>query len=110
MKRILITGAAGFIGFHLAFALKKIGLDVLGLDNFNDYYSVQLKKDRAQILSENNVPVLNVDLTDRDALSATFQSFEPTHVVNLAAQAGVRYSLKILTLIFKVISLDSQIY
>lgn len=94
MKRILITGAAGFIGFHLALALKKMGVHVLGLDNFNDYYSVQLKKDRAQVLSENDISVLNVDLTDQKALAETIQSFEPTHVVNLAAQAGVRYSLK----------------
>lgn len=91
MKRILITGAAGFIGFHLAKKLCKNSI-VLGLDNFNDYYDVQLKKDRALYLNQFDVEVLNKDITDENSFLNVVKSFKPTHVVHLAAQAGVRYS------------------
>lgn len=92
--KILITGAAGFIGFHLAKRFLDAGVAVFGLDNLNDYYSVQLKKDRLQILQqEKNFHFEPVDLADGEALNDYFKANQFTHVVNLAAQAGVRYSL-----------------
>lgn len=94
MRRILVTGAAGFIGFHLAKALIKKGDTVHGIDNFNEYYSVDLKLKRAQILLEKGVSIDKIDLGNKKALSKILKEFKPTHVVNLAAQAGVRYSLK----------------
>ena len=92
--KILITGAAGFIGFHLAKRFAEAGADVFGIDNLNDYYSVDLKKDRLRHLE--GIPNFRfepVDLADGEALSDLFKAFGFTHVVNLAAQAGVRYSL-----------------
>ena len=94
MKKVFITGAAGFIGFHLAKKLLEQGVQVVGIDNFNSYYSPELKKDRAGILKELGCTVKNVDLTDFELLKKTFDDFDPTHVVHLAAQAGVRYSLQ----------------
>ncbi|MBU4525336.1 MAG: NAD-dependent epimerase [Desulfomicrobium sp.] len=92
--KILITGAAGFIGFHLAKRFLDAGVSVFGLDNLNDYYSVQLKKDRLQILQqEKNFHFEPIDLADGEALNDYFKTNQFTHVVNLAAQAGVRYSL-----------------
>ena len=96
--RILVTGSAGFIGFHLAGRLLRDGHDVAGLDNFNDYYSVQLKRDRhALLLSEHEATgrfsFYENDICDRVALERVFSEFEPECVINLAAQAGVRYSL-----------------
>ena len=93
--KILITGAAGFIGFHLAKRFLDTGTSVFGLDNLNDYYSVQLKKDRLHILQQDkNFHFEPIDLADSDALEGYFKAHEFTHVVNLAAQAGVRYSLE----------------
>ncbi len=94
MKKIFITGAAGFIGFHLAKKLLELGHQVAGIDNFNDYYSPELKKDRALILKNLGCIVKKVDLIDYQLLKQTFDDFKPTHVVHLAAQAGVRYSLQ----------------
>ena len=94
MKRVLITGAAGFIGFHTALALKKSGAHVIGYDNFNDYYSVELKKKRAQLLSEAKIQVIEGDLCDDVKLEEIFRQNNFTHVLNLAAQAGVRYAQK----------------
>ncbi|NLW80576.1 MAG: NAD-dependent epimerase [Desulfovibrionales bacterium] len=92
--RILITGAAGFIGFHLAQRCLSAGLTVFGLDNLNDYYSVQLKKDRlAQLQDEKNFSFAPIDLANKEDLESCFAKNRFTHVVNLAAQAGVRYSL-----------------
>lgn len=91
--KVLITGAAGFIGFHLARRLLKAGVDVFGLDNLNDYYSVQLKKDRLSQLEHKNFHFEPIDLADGPAVEAYFKAHGFTHVVNLAAQAGVRYSL-----------------
>lgn len=92
--KILITGAAGFIGFHLSTRLLQDGHEVFGLDNLNDYYSVQLKKDRlGQLTTEANFTFEAIDLADGPALDNYFRRHGFTHVVNLAAQAGVRYSL-----------------
>ncbi|PJD97216.1 MAG: protein CapI [Parachlamydia sp.] len=93
-KNILITGAAGFIGFHTALACAKVASDrVVGYDNFNDYYSIQLKRDRAKILSNNGITVVEGDICDAFKLSQLIKSQRITHIVHLAAQAGVRYSL-----------------
>jgi UDP-glucuronate 4-epimerase len=92
--KILITGAAGFIGFHLAQRFLDAGISVFGLDNLNDYYSVQLKKDRLKLLEQDkNFHFEPIDLANGNALEAYFKANKFTHVVNLAAQAGVRYSL-----------------
>ena len=93
-KNILITGTAGFIGFHLANRLLSMGCRVLGVDNLNDYYDVNLKKDRLAILEKYpDFSFFRTDLSDLDELSAIFKSQALDAVVNLAAQAGVRYSL-----------------
>lgn len=92
-KRVLVTGAAGFIGFHLAQALKARGDFVLGCDNFNDYYSPALKRDRAALLSGQDIEVFDVDICNGEKLRALVEQHRITHVAHLAAQAGVRYSL-----------------
>jgi UDP-glucuronate 4-epimerase len=92
--RTLITGTAGFIGFHLARRLLDDGHEVAGLDNFNDYYSVQLKRDRhAQLEGRRGYAGHEMDLCDLPRLQKLFAEFQPQVVVNLAAQPGVRYSL-----------------
>ena len=90
---ILITGAAGFIGAHVARALAARGETVAGLDNFNAYYDPRLKHDRVAALCP-GVPIHDVDLADAAAMSALFDELRPHRVVHLAAQAGVRYSLE----------------
>ena len=93
--KILVTGAAGFIGAALSRRLLARGDEVIGLDNLNDYYDVQLKMDRlATIESENNFQFIKLDVADRDGMAALFQSHKPERVVHLAAQAGVRYSIE----------------
>ncbi|MCB1135366.1 MAG: GDP-mannose 4,6-dehydratase, partial [Chlamydiia bacterium] len=92
-KKVAITGTAGFIGYHLALSLAKDGCEVSGWDNFNSYYSPALKEARAAQLKALNVNVHRGDLCDADGLRAWVEGFEPTHIVHLAAQAGVRYSL-----------------
>ena len=95
MKRILVTGAAGFIGFHYVQALCAAGHEVLGVDNLNDYYDVELKKDRLDVLAPlGNFNFRKVDLTDRDTINIIFSDWQPDVVINLAAQAGVRYSIE----------------
>lgn len=92
--RILVTGAAGFIGFHLSQRLCKDGYTVIGIDNLNEYYDINIKKSRLEIL--NAIPGFSfqqLDLTDREGLKSLFQANDFRYVVNLAAQAGVRYSL-----------------
>jgi len=92
--RILVTGTAGFIGFHLAQRLLDAGCEVFGIDNFNDYYSVQLKRDRhVQLEARVGYQSEICDLVDGARLQALVQTFRPDCVVNLAAQAGVRYSI-----------------
>jgi UDP-glucuronate 4-epimerase len=92
-RNILITGAAGFIGFHLASYLALQGDHVIGYDNFNDYYQPKLKRDRAAELSKIGVNVIGGDVCDQVKLKEVVLSHETTHLVHLAAQAGVRYSL-----------------
>lgn len=93
-KKILITGAAGFIGYHLAKRLLSLGAQVAGLDNMNAYYDVQLKKDRlAQLELYPAFSFTQGDLADGDTVNKIFAAFQPDIVVNLAAQAGVRYSI-----------------
>lgn len=92
-KRILITGAAGFIGYHLALYLKARGDFVIGLDHFNSYYDLQLKRDREIQLQAGGIEVLHADIRDRDLLQLALLRHGITHIVHLAAQAGVRHSL-----------------
>lgn len=97
MKKILVTGAAGFIGFHLSEYLLKAGYDVAGLDNLNDYYDVNLKNDRVSYLKTNNpngFKFYNQDLTNLNGLNEIFSENDFNYVINLAAQAGVRYSIE----------------
>ena len=92
--RILVTGAAGFIGFHLSKSLLDDGYDVLGIDNVNDYYDPNLKWARLEILKEYpNFSFERIDIADRETLAEAFVKFKPIKAVNFAAQAGVRYSL-----------------
>ena len=93
--RVLITGAAGFIGSTLAHRLLDRGDEVLGYDNLNDYYDVRLKQARLDRLTPRaGFSFVKASLEDREALDAAFDAFKPQRVVNLAAQAGVRYSLE----------------
>lgn len=92
---VLVTGAAGFIGFHLCNLLLKNNYSVVGVDNLNDYYSVELKEARLDILKQySSFKFCKMDLADNDAVTTLFKAEGFSHVVNLAAQAGVRYSLE----------------
>ena len=93
-KTYLITGGAGFIGFFLSKALLKKGARVIGFDNMNAYYEVSLKEDRLEILKkEEGYTFIKGDLADKEGLQTLFQRYRPEIVVNLGAQAGVRYSI-----------------
>ncbi|KAK1271706.1 UDP-glucuronate 4-epimerase 6 [Acorus gramineus] len=91
---VLVTGAAGFVGSHASLALRKRGDGVLGLDNFNHYYDVSLKRARQDLLRARGVHVVEGDLNDSPLLSRLFDVVPFTHVLHLAAQAGVRYAMK----------------
>ena len=101
-KKVLVTGSAGFIGFHLVKALLAAGYDVVGIDNLNDYYDPRLKQDRLNNLDEfvkhrelsSRYEFIRLDISDHAALGQLFENFQFHIVVNLAAQAGVRYSLE----------------
>ncbi len=91
--KILVTGTAGFIGSHLAMRLLARGDEVVGIDNLNDYYDVDLKRARLARFSDNpRYTHVHADLADRAAIEQTFATHQPQRVVNLAAQAGVRYA------------------
>jgi UDP-glucuronate 4-epimerase len=95
MRRVLITGTAGFIGFHLARLLLDQGFAVQGYDGISDYYDVTLKRRRHQVLLQHpNFAAVEAQLEDRARLDAVTEAFQPEVIVHLAAQAGVRYSLE----------------
>ena len=93
-ETVLVTGAAGFIGFHLSKLLMKQGYQVIGIDNLNDYYDVNLKYGRLEILEkEEDFTFYKIDLKDKEDIDNLFEKYQFDYVINLAAQAGVRYSL-----------------
>ena len=95
MRKIIVTGSAGFIGFHLCKLLLAEGFDVVGIDALTDYYDVRLKEARHEILGQSNHFTAHiVNIEDNAALTAIFEDVKPEAVVHLAAQAGVRYSLE----------------
>ena len=94
-KNILVTGSSGFIGMNLCLRLLGNGFKVLGIDNMNNYYDVNLKKLRLKrLLKHKDFTFKNIDISDLESLNEVFKSFNPFKVVNLAAQAGVRYSIQ----------------
>lgn len=94
-KSYLITGAAGFIGFYLSKKLLEQGCKVIGIDNINDYYDVKLKYARLEKLKPfEEFTFIKGDISDKDMIMKTFEEYKPNIVVNLAAQAGVRYSIE----------------
>lgn len=93
---ILVTGSAGFIGFHLSKRLLQEGHEVIGIDDLNDYYSVSLKKDRLKELKKDggeNFTPLEITISDKERVNSAFQEHDVTKIYHLAAQAGVRYSI-----------------
>jgi len=95
MPTALITGAAGFIGFHLSQRLLDDGFDVVGVDSLSDYYDVSLKERRQSMLTENNrFTAINDEIQSPGLMSALFKDHRPDFVIHLAAQAGVRYSIE----------------
>lgn len=91
---VLVTGAAGFVGTHCSLALRKRGDGVLGLDNFNSYYDPSLKRARQKLLLDHDIFIVEADLNDAELLSKLFDIVPFTHVLHLAAQAGVRYAMQ----------------
>lgn len=93
--KLLITGAAGFVGYHLSTKLMDNNIEVIGLDNLNDYYDPQLKADRLKNLEKNDLfTFYKIDLKYKEDVDNLFAKERPTHVIHLAAQAGVRYSIE----------------
>ena len=95
MEKILVTGSSGFIGMHLCKSLLEDGYQVVGIDNMNDYYDPALKEARLkELYLYDNFKFVKADISDYPSVETAFKDFEPEKVVNLAAQAGVRYSLE----------------
>jgi len=95
MHKILLTGAAGFIGFHLTTKLSACGFEIVGIDNLNDYYDTNLKEARlVQCKKLDNVNFIRIDLKDKVKIDQLFAEQKFDYVINLAAQAGVRYSIE----------------
>ena len=95
MEKILVTGSSGFIGMHLCKSLLEAGYQVVGIDNMNDYYDPALKEARLkELYLYDNFKFVKADISDYPTVETAFKDFEPEKVVNLAAQAGVRYSLE----------------
>ena len=94
MPRICITGGAGFIGYHAGIALKKSGYDVIGFDNFNDYYDPKLKWDRLTELNKHDIPVFDFDLKEKHNVEKFMRDRQPNIILHLGAYAGVRHSLE----------------
>ncbi|MEG9312093.1 NAD-dependent epimerase [Klebsiella pneumoniae] len=92
--KFLVTGAAGFIGFHVSKRLLNDGHQVVGMDNINDYYDVKLKESRLEKLESPSFTFYKLDLADRDGMAKLFETEQFERVIHLAAQAGVRYSLE----------------
>ncbi len=94
-KKILVTGSSGFIGFHLCKSLLNDGFEVLGVDSMNNYYDVSLKQARLDRLKKyNNFNFNKIDISNYDLIASSFNNYRPNIVINLAAQAGVRYSIE----------------
>ena len=93
--KIIITGAAGFIGYHLCESLLKEDHQILGIDNLNNYYDQNLKLERLKRLKNSkNFIFKKIDISNREHVEKIFKNFKPNRVVNLAAQAGVRFSIE----------------
>jgi len=93
-KKVLVTGAAGFIGSSIAESLLARGDTVIGVDNLNDYYDVSLKKARLKRIEHPALEFHHCDILDREKMTSLFEAGKPTHVCHMAAQAGVRYSIE----------------
>jgi len=93
-KVVLVTGAAGFVGYHCALALKKRGDGVIGIDNYNSYYPVSLKQARTENLKREGIYVFEADINERNFFSHILKEYKVTHILALGAQAGVRYAAK----------------
>ena len=91
---VMVTGAAGFIGMHTSIELKKMGMNPIGYDNVNKYYSIELKESRIEELKKMNIPFVRGDVCDVAKLKETIQEHKITRFIHLAAQAGVRYSIQ----------------
>ena len=91
--KVLVTGSCGFIGMHVCLKLRKEGHSVVGIDSMNPYYSVELKEKRACLLQDQGITLLRQDIAEKGVLLNAVERYQPTHIVHLAAQAGVRYSL-----------------
>ena len=91
---VLVTGSAGFVGFHVATALREKGAGVLGIDNVNDYYPPILKRARMEKLAKAGIVTIEADLNDKHTVRKALDACKFTHVLHLAAQAGVRYAVK----------------
>ena len=94
MKKVLLTGAAGFIGFQTAKILLQEGYFVVGVDNLNDYYDVRLKEYRLKLISDPNFVFKKIDIENKSELEKLFEEYKFDSVINLAARAGVRYSME----------------